>query len=458
MSRTSIAAFVLALMAIAAALLAYATRDSSGETASTGSATLPQATAAQLEAAGLGKLQLAPDGDRVDIVAPKFSNPTNITNPLFPISELHSAVLSGTVERKPFHTQTTLLLYTRTIEWAPGQKAETLISQYLAYLGGRIEEVALDYYAQADDGSVWYFGEDVFNYKDGYIADTEGTWLAGQDGPPAMIMPGDPKLGDVYRPENTPGFVFEQVTVKDVDRRVKGPYGPVEGAIIAGELHQDGTREDKTFAPGYGEFFTGGGGDVEAMALAVPADALSDPVPAELEALSAGADKSFAAIRAKNWKAAAASAQALNASWDSYRAGGVSPRLATEMSRALESLSNAIAGRDQSQAATAAIDVGQSALDFELRHRPPTDVDRGRLELCSRQLQVDASAGDASGVRSDIAAMEWIRDRITTTLEKVDLTRLDHQLGVLRTLVTDEDLRGAAASARLVQSTLARAG
>ena len=48
----------------------------------------------------------------------------------------------------------------------------TLVSQYVAYLGGRIQEVALDFYAQADDGSVWYFGEDVYNYEKGAVADT----------------------------------------------------------------------------------------------------------------------------------------------------------------------------------------------------------------------------------------------------------------------------------------------
>ena len=44
--------------------------------------------------------------------------------------------------------------------------------------------------------------------------------------------------------------------------------GPVarSRALVGSELHADGSREDKTFAPGYGEFFTGGGGDIEAMA------------------------------------------------------------------------------------------------------------------------------------------------------------------------------------------------
>jgi hypothetical protein len=456
MSRTTTLAFVLAVIGLTAALMAYATRDSSGNsTAVQTPPAISQATTAQLEAAGLGKLGLQPESNRVDVAAPTFSDPANITNPLFPIRDLHSAVLSGKVEGKAFHTETTLLPETRIIEWTKGQKVETLVSQYVAYLDGRIEEVALDYYAQADDGSVWYFGEDVFNYKDGYIADTGGTWLAGKDGPPAMIMPGNPQVGEVYRPENIPGLVFEEVVVKAVDQRVNGPHGPVEGAIIARELHQDGSREDKTFAPGYGEFFTGSGGDVEAMALAVPTDALDGSPPAELEALSAGADKVFDAVRSKDWQAASGGAKELNSAWTTYRAGQVPPRIATEMSRALSGLSRAVDARSQSRAGTTAIDVAQSALDLKLRHLPPTKIDRARFELWTRQLLVDSAAGDMAGVRSDLATLEWIRDRFALTLDKLDLTRVDHKLVVLLSKVGDEDLRGAAAEAARLRSILA---
>ena len=129
----------------------------------------------------------------------------------------------------------------------------------MAYIDGRVEEVALDRYAQADDGSVWYLGEDVLDYSNtkGLIDGTAGTWLAGRDGPPEMIMPADPQVGDVHRAENIPGVAFEEVTIKRIDRTVNGPTGPVKGAMIARELHDDGTHSDKVFAPGYGEFFSG---------------------------------------------------------------------------------------------------------------------------------------------------------------------------------------------------------
>lgn len=126
-------------------------------------------------------LKVAPESKRVDLEKPTFSKPTEITNPLYPIKELDQVLLLGQVEGKPFRTEVTLLPETKMIE-CDGKRIETLVSQYVAYLDGRIHEVALDWYAQADDGAVWYFGEDVFNYEDGVVADTEGTWIAGKDG------------------------------------------------------------------------------------------------------------------------------------------------------------------------------------------------------------------------------------------------------------------------------------
>lgn len=457
MSRPWILVSALLLVGLTAAVVAVASRSGGDSAEPPGVTTIPQPTQGQLEASGLAKLPLAPESERVDVAAPVFSDPTTVTNPLFPISELHSAILSGTVESKPFHTETTLLPDTRIIEWAPGHVVETLVSQYVAYLDGRIEEVALDYYAQADDGSVWYFGEEVFNYShDGVVADTEGTWLAGKDGPPAMIMPTDPQVGDVHRPENIPGNVFEEVAVKAIDATVNGPTGPVAGAIVGEELHQDGTFSDKTFAPGYGEFYSAHEGDVEAMALAVPTDALGGPAPAELEALSAGADDAFAATRARNWKGAATGVESLAAAWATLQSGPVPPRLATEMNRALATLTRAVNDRDRTAAGTAATDVAQSALDLELRYRPPAVIDRARFELWARQVLVDASAGDLPKVVGDVAVLEWVRDRFAQDIDDVGLTRIDQHLQELRNAVNDENLRALAAEAARLRVTLAR--
>jgi len=228
-------------------------------------------------------LDIAPQSARVDLARPSFSNPTSVTNPLFPVSALGRVVLLGNVDGAPFRVETTLLSETRSID-VNGARVETLTSQYVAWVDRRLHEVALDWYAQDNGGAVWYFGEDVFNYEDGVVADTDGTWLGGREGPAAMIMPANPQVGQVWRSENVCGVVFEEVTMKTAAVTVPGPRGQVTGAIVTEELHMDNTRENKIFAPGYGEFSTGNpGGDLEAVALAVPTDALPGPASLDLQ-------------------------------------------------------------------------------------------------------------------------------------------------------------------------------
>jgi hypothetical protein len=412
---------------------------------------VPQPSQAQMVAAGLGRLPVAASSQRVDLVAPPFSNPTRVTNPLFPISRLDSVVLNGRVDGKPFRTETTLLADTRVIEWSPGQCVKTLVSQYVAYLDGRVQEVALDLYAQADDGSVWYFGEEVYNYERGVVADTSGTWLAGKEGPTAMIMPASPEPGDVNRPENIPGLVWEEVETTRTGRTVRGPLGPVGGAIVGRELHDDGGFSDKVFAPGYGEFFTADRGDVEALAVAVPTDARPGPTPARLRRVATGAKRVLRQARARRWRSATRTVGAIRRAWP---ADGVPHRLVAPTTRALGTLARALAARQPLRAQNAALDVEQAGLDLRLRHRPVPDIDKARFELWTRQVAVDARARRRAAVSGDVAVLEWIRDRFASTLADVMLTRLDTGLETLRAHVTDDELRSAARAAAALRKLL----
>ena len=392
-----------------------------------------------------GCLPLAPDSRRVDLAPPGFSRPTEITNPLFPVSQVSQSLQLGTVDGKPFRAEITLLPGTKTITWN-GRQVPTRIHQYVAYSGGRILEVALDWYAQADDGSVWYFGEDVFNYEDGVVADTHGTWQAGKDGPPGMIMPGNPTPGQVYRPENIPELVFEQATVKATGRRVPGPMGPVDGAVVIGELHFDGSREEKIFAPRYGEFSAGGGGgDLEAVALAVPVDAAGGPPPAELITLTAGARAAFDAGGAGRWAAAASRVTVMEAAWRQVGRSAVPEQVASHLTRALDTLAQAVAARDPACARQAALGVEQAALDLQLRHRAPAEVDLERLDLWARQLQVDAAAKDSGAVAGDVATLQVIWDRAGHAAPAA-ADRVKASLASLTTAADAKDLRAAASA------------
>jgi hypothetical protein len=384
----------------------------------------------------------APASRRVDLGPPAFSHSTRIDNPLFPISRLQSAVLLGRVEGKPFRSETTLLAVRTQVRWN-GRRIRVRLSQYMAFRSGRLEEVALDRYAQADDGSVWYLGEDVFDYRHGSIASTEGTWLAGREGPGAMIMPAHPRVGDVYRIENIPGVVFEEVTVKAVDRTVRGPDGPVDGAMVGSELHLDGARSDKVFAPGYGEFFTGDGGDVEALALAVPADAVRGPVPPALRLLTTGSMGILENLRGNDWPAASATVRRLVPAWRTI-GPSAPPRIHALLDRKVLALAAAVRAHHVATAMQSTVDLARLALDLELRHRPRVAVDVERFQLWTQQLRIDAAARNLGGVNGDTAVLEWMRARVGQALTRGDRARLDAELRDLRGAVDARNLPAAA--------------
>ena len=126
------------------------------------------------------------------------------------------------------------------------------------------------------------------------------------------------------------------------------------------------------------------------------------------------------------------------------------------MDRAFETLSVAVGKRDSTRAGSAAIDVAQSALDFQLQYLPPAEVDLRRFGLWANQILVDAAAGDLGGVRGDVTTMEWVRDRFADQINPADLTAIDAHLVALRESVSNEtgDLRAASAEASELRDPL----
>jgi hypothetical protein len=80
----------------------------------------------------------------------------------------------------------------------------------LVFADGTLHEATDDWYAQADDGNVWYFGEEVKNYetftgdhpKAMELVDIEGSFKAGRElDKPGIIFLNSPTKGDVYLEE-----------------------------------------------------------------------------------------------------------------------------------------------------------------------------------------------------------------------------------------------------------------
>jgi hypothetical protein len=80
----------------------------------------------------------------------------------------------------------------------------------LVYLDGVIHEATDDWYAQAQDGSVWYFGEEVKNYETfagdrpraPELVSIDGSFKAGRElDKPGIIFLNAPAKGDAYLEE-----------------------------------------------------------------------------------------------------------------------------------------------------------------------------------------------------------------------------------------------------------------
>jgi hypothetical protein len=108
----------------------------------------------------------------------------------------------------------------------------TLVYHDRVWLDGELIEDTRDYLAQHNDGTVWYFGEDVDNYEGGVLQDHDGAWLAGVDGAqPGIWMLANPKVGDVYREEYYAGEAEDMAEVLSLTEQVSTEYGTFDNCL-----------------------------------------------------------------------------------------------------------------------------------------------------------------------------------------------------------------------------------
>jgi hypothetical protein len=120
---------------------------------------------------------------------------------------------------------------------------------------GQLIEISRNYFAtDKKTGDVYYFGEDVDNYKDGKIINHDSAWLAGEkDARFGLMMPGKPKKGDKYYQEIAPKVALDRVEIVSVNETVKTPAGTFEHCVHLREttpLEPDVSH--KYYAPGIG--------------------------------------------------------------------------------------------------------------------------------------------------------------------------------------------------------------
>jgi hypothetical protein len=120
---------------------------------------------------------------------------------------------------------------------------------------GTVVELTYDWYAQDDDGNVWYMGEDSKAYEPGKPAKSEGSWEAGVDGAkPGIAMPADPQVGQKYRQEFYEGEAEDTGEVLKVGQSVTVPAGSYDDVIVTEDINpfEPDVIEEKYYAKGVG--------------------------------------------------------------------------------------------------------------------------------------------------------------------------------------------------------------
>jgi hypothetical protein len=130
-----------------------------------------------------------------------------------------------------------------------------------AFDDGVLVERTFDYFAADKDGNIWYFGEDVtnFRYDDAGAltgTDSKSAWRAGVNGAqPGISLSGAPVVGLTLFQEHAPmDEAMDYAEVIAIDLEISGPSGTYKNVLKTFEAStaEPDLREYKYYAPGVG--------------------------------------------------------------------------------------------------------------------------------------------------------------------------------------------------------------
>ena len=148
-----------------------------------------------------------------------FHHPLKIDNKYFPLKPGTTFIYKGTKEGDP--TRDTFEV-TSKVKVIAGITTREIHDKL--FTKGVLIESYQDWFAQDDNGNVWYFGEFTTDFSNG--GSHEGSWQAGVKGAKAgIIMEGAAKVGDAYNQEVAKGVAEDKATVLSLNDKVCVTYG-----------------------------------------------------------------------------------------------------------------------------------------------------------------------------------------------------------------------------------------
>ena len=148
-----------------------------------------------------------------------FSNPLEISNKYFPLKSGITMIYEGKSGDEPTRDVFVVTNDTKDI-----MGITTRVVRDDAYVNGEHEETTNDWFAQDDQGNVWYVGEYTTDLSN--KGSHEGSWEAGMKGAKAgIVMEANPNVDDTYNQEFLKGVAEDKGTILSLDEKVTVPYG-----------------------------------------------------------------------------------------------------------------------------------------------------------------------------------------------------------------------------------------
>jgi hypothetical protein len=190
-----------------------------------------------------------------DISTARFDDPITIDNPYFPLTPGTQFGYDGfTTEFGKRIPHSIIYIVTDLTKEIAG--IQTVVAWVQDYTNGKLVEAEVAFYAQDNDGNVWYMGEYPEAYEDGKMVEAPA-WIPGLKGARAGItMKAEPRL---YMPSYSQGW-GPAVDWTDRGRVVKlgehtcVPTGCYENVLVTEEFSKSepDAFQVKYYAPGVG--------------------------------------------------------------------------------------------------------------------------------------------------------------------------------------------------------------
>ncbi|MFC1601331.1 hypothetical protein ACFL34_03185 [Candidatus Sumerlaeota bacterium] len=133
---------------------------------------------------------------------------------------------------------------------------KTRVVEEREWQNGELVEVSRNFFAICKDTKdVFYFGEDVNDYKKGQVTGHGGAWRADASAArPGLIMSGSPSVGMKYFQEIAPGLAMDRAEVISLNETLETPAGAFDKCLKTqeGSALKPREKQFKTYAPGIG--------------------------------------------------------------------------------------------------------------------------------------------------------------------------------------------------------------